>query len=99
MKSLKKKIAFVLVVATIALCLAIPALAAGSKYFPAYSTWESTVTTKMVVIMADGQCYVSLVLGSKSADGWDGVADIQNLFTGTHDLYALTTYYGATVYW
>ena len=54
MKALKKKIAFVLVVATIAICVAVPALAAGSKLIAANTYWESTVTASFPVLMADG---------------------------------------------
>ena len=99
MKALKKKIAFVLVVATIALCLAVTALADGKQVLLANSTWESSKTGVVAYVMADGQCYVSIVFGGNSDYSYNGVATVVYFISTQRYIYALTSQYSAAAYW
>ena len=98
MKALKKKIAFVLVVATIAICVAVPALA-GSQIMAADSTWESRETGIVATVMADGMCYVAIVFGTEFDSSSKGVATVVQYTTANRYIFASTSHYSAAVYW
>ena len=96
MKLFKKKIAFVLLVAVLTLCLAAPALAA-TKSLAKNSTWSSTVTSNLASLMASGTGYVSLNFGNKFEESFVGAVAITYPTSASRWVYALTAQYSATL--
>ena len=96
MKSFKKKIAFILLVAVLTVCLAAPALAA-TKSLAKNSTWESTVTSSVAAVTAGGVCYVSLNFGNKFDESFVGSVTVPHPTSASRWVYALTAQYSATL--